>query len=97
MQVATTGGASHVVGAIFQDSIDAAVAAAAVETNAPNQLANLSMRFTIASWGTGSSKVFKLGISSVTQNAVLNSTDGSTTMFGGTLGTPSWIRITEYL
>jgi hypothetical protein len=96
LQLASSNGSAQIIGALFQDAIDAAVAASAVQVYNATNLVPAFIRFSIASWGTGSSKVFKVGISSVTANAYLNSTDGSTIMFGG-LGTPSWIKITEYL
>ena len=96
LQVSSSSGTTTVIGSLFQDAIDNAVAAVAAQTNLASQFTSIHLRFSIASWGTGSSKVFKVGLSSVSNNAYLNSTDGVTTMFSS-IGTPSWIKITEYL
>lgn len=89
--------AQLVVAALFQDAVANAIAAGCNDCqNAGNRPVPVPFRFEVAS-GSVVARTFKMGFGGTGANTRYNSTDGSTAMFGGTLGIRSWLRVTEYI
>lgn len=96
VNLCSTGSPGTGVVGLFQDAVANAIAASAVELENPVRPSQCVMRFSVAS-GSTAARTYKVGFSGDSGNTRYNSTDGTTTMFGGTLGIFSAIRVTEYI
>lgn len=89
--------AQLIVAALFQDAGANAIAAGCNDCqNGGNRPIPVPFRFSVAS-GSLTTRTFKMGFGGTGTNTRYNSTDGTTTMFGGTIGIRSWLRVTEYI
>lgn len=89
--------AQLLVAALFQDAGANAIGAGCNDCqNGGNRPIPVPLRFSIAS-GSLTARTFKMGFGGTGTNTRYNSTNGTTTMFGGTLGIRSWLRVTEYI
>lgn len=82
--------------ALFQDAGANAIAACFCNSQNPNRLIQVSLKYMVASAST-TARTFKIGISGDAGNTHYNSTDGATVPFGGTVGVISSIKVIEYL
>jgi hypothetical protein len=99
MNLATVGGTAEIVAALLDTRVSAtAIQAAAIFSGATvARPVSVTLKYTIASWGTGSSSIYSAYMGATGNNVALNSTDGATTMFNSLPALSSSIIITEYV
>lgn len=85
-----------IIGALFQDAVANAIAAAANDSENSGRMCQVIVRYSVVS-GSLTARTFKGGFTGASGNTRYNSTDGATKLFGGALGANSWIRVTEYI
>lgn len=96
MYLCNSGGGANVNALLFQDSgVNALAAGIGINENA-GRPTFVKVVYVVAS-GSLVARTFKGGFSGSGGNTRYNSTDGATKLFGGTLGTSSYIKITEYI
>lgn len=90
-------GSNLLVAALFQDAGANAIGAGCNDgQNNGARPVLVICRYSVVS-GSLVARTFKVGFGGTATNTRYNSTDGTTTMFGGTLGVRSWLRVTEYI
>lgn len=85
------------IAALFQDANANAIAAASTITPTTTHVMPVILRYSVANLTAGIPTTFKAAISGSANTTRYNSVDGTTVMFGGTLGVKSYIRVTEIL
>jgi hypothetical protein len=91
-------GSNAIIGALFQDAGTNAIAAATVHAGASaTEVQQMIFSYKVVS-GSTTARTFHAGYSGTSAGTTkLNSSDGATKLFGGTLGVNSWVRVTEYI
>jgi len=99
MNLAGKGGNVNAIAALLDTRISSTnmVAGAVGQSQTSGVPMTVSLKYTIASWGTGISSVYSAYYGSTSNDCALNSTDGSTDMFNSLPTLKSHIRITEYI
>lgn len=92
----STGGNVACIASLFKDAGANAIGAVVADTSASTRPVTAVLRYSEVS-GSLTPRTFKAGFGAASGSTYINSTDGATKLFGGMLGTYSWIRVTEYI
>lgn len=91
----------HLIGALFitagTGNSANSIAACASYASSSIRLLQIVIKYTVSASAV-TARTYQLGFGAgASATTYYNSTDGATKLFGGSLGTPSWLRVTEVL